>query len=337
MRRRPAKTMMSYLLVSGYAMNSPSAARPPFPDSSPGVADQVERVAPSVVAIATDRRGGAAGLLWQADVVVSSATAIAHERRPCLVGGDGRAVEGELIGIDPDTDLAAVRVSGVDARAIEQSGDLIPRVGDFVFAVARDVHGGLQASFGHVGATGGAWRSWRGGRIEHRIRLDGGLYRGFNGAAVADCAGRVLGMATSALSRRHGIVLPNVCIDRVLGELLQHGHVRRPYLGIMVQPARTVSSQGGTAAAREVLEGLLVSSVAEDAPADLAGLRVGDILLTLDEIALVTPEDLQQRLQDCGIGASVLVGLLRAGQRLSLTITLGERPAARHARGCCTP
>jgi len=328
--------MMGYLLVLGYAMNPSPAAQPPFLEPSRGVADQVAHVAPSVVGIATRRRGGAAGLLWQADVVVASAAAIAHERHLSLVGSDGRAVEGELIGFDADTDLAAVRVSGVDAQSVERSGDLIPRVGDFVFAVARNVDGGLQASFGHVGATGGAWRSWRGARIEHRIRLDGGLYRGFDGAAVADSAGRVLGMATRALSRQHGIVLPNVCIERVLGELLQHGHVRRPYLGVMVQPARTVLSRGGTAA-RQVLEGLLVSSVAEDAPADLAGLRVGDIMLTLDEMALVTAEEMQQHLQGASIGSSVQVGLLRAGQHLALTIALGERPAERHARGSCTP
>src|SRR5205085_10368578 len=137
-----------------------------------------------------------------------------------LVLPDGEQVPGEVRGVDGGTDLAAVTLAGGALPVAERAASAAPRVGDFVFAVGRKPSGLTQASFGHVGAAAGEWRTWRGGRVERLVQLDGGLYPGFDGAPVADASGQVLGLASSAVSRHRGVVLPVATIDRPLDQLL---------------------------------------------------------------------------------------------------------------------
>jgi S1-C subfamily serine protease len=311
-------------------------ATAPDPAAAPGVADLVARVAPAVFGLLGHRHRLGSAVLWEPGVLVATASAVARERRPQVVAADGRQYEGEVAGLDPDTDLAALRVPGLDAGVPAPHGEApAPRTGDFVFAVAHDAHAGIQASFGRLGAVGGAWRAGRGGaEIEQRLRLDGGLYAGFEGALVADAAGRVLGLATSAFSRTHGLVMPAQTIARVLPALLQQGHVPRPYLGVMVQPAR-VRLEGADAAETGTLEGALVSSVAEGGPGDAGGLRVGDVLVAAGGEPVAGPEGLHRRLRGIEAGTAIELELVRGGARRRLTLTLGARPAPAAAEGSC--
>ncbi|GAB3765289.1 hypothetical protein GCM10028796_22270 [Ramlibacter monticola] len=145
------------------------------PHSHPQLADAVERVKPSVVAVRCRRVGTASAFAWRANVLVTAANAVGHASRVQLVLPSGEAVAGEVRGIDPATDLAVV---GSDATVpvVERRMASGPRVGDFVFAVGREASSLLHASFGHIGAVAGAWRAWRGGQVDRLIRLDGGLY-----------------------------------------------------------------------------------------------------------------------------------------------------------------
>jgi S1-C subfamily serine protease len=305
------------------------------PAATPDVAELVARIAPSVVGLAGHRHRLGSAILWQPDVLVASASALGRERRPTVVAADGRRLEAEVAGIDFDTDLAAVRVTGLEGATpvlLDAGAEAPARVGDFVFAVAHDAHAGVQASFGRLGAVGGAWRGGRGAEIERWLRLDGGLYPGFEGAAVADADGRLLGLATGAFSRVHGVVLPAATITRVLPVLLSLGRVPRPYLGVMVQPAR-VRVEGEAA----VVDGALVSSVAEGGPADAGGLRVGDVLVALGGQALDGPEALQRGLRGMSAGAAQDVEVVRGGARRTLQVTPGTRPSHESTRGACCP
>jgi S1-C subfamily serine protease len=165
----------------------------------------------------------------------------------------------------------------------------------------------------------GAWRTWRGGRVERLIRLDGGLYPGLGGAAVADASGRVLGVASPNFSRHHGVVLPVPTIERVVEQLLTHGRVQQGYLGIAAQPVRALRDGVG-------VEGLLVSSVADDGPAARAGLLVGDVIVTLGGQPVSSIEGLRERLQ---VGTQVELDIARAGHAQRLSIQVAERPHAR--------
>jgi len=294
------------------AMNTPAAV--------PNLPDAVERLAASVVGIAT-RRHGSSGVLWRDGVVVASASALWRASGVSLVLSDGEQVQGELRGIDGGTDLAAVTFASGALPVAERAAAAAPRVGDFVFAVGRKPSGLTQASFGHVGAATGEWRTWRGGRVERLIQLDGGLYPGFDGAPVADVSGQVLGIASSAFSRHHGVVMPVATIDRVLDQLLAHGHVRQGYVGIAAQPVR--ATLDGAA-----VDGLLVSSVADDGPAAQAGLRVGDVIVKVAGEPVASLHALRDRLQ---AGAQVTVLVSRGGQAQELALQVGER-AASHCR-----
>jgi S1-C subfamily serine protease len=306
---------------------------PASPLAAPDVAELVARVAPSVFGLAGHRHRLGSAILWQEGVLVASASALGRERRPVVFSADGKRVETEMAGIDPDTDLAVLRAAGLEGGQPAARGEEAPaRVGDFVIAVAHDAHAGVQASFGRLGAVGGAWRGGRGAEIDRWLRLDGGLYPGFEGSAVVDAAGRVLGLATSAFSRVHGVVLPATTIDRVLPALLREGRVPRPYLGVMVQPARVRVEDEAA-----VVDGALVSSVAEGGPADAGGLRVGDVLVAIGGQALDGPDALQRGLRGMAAGTAQDVEIVRGGVRRTLQVTPGARPAPESTRESCCP
>ncbi len=316
----------------------PSTA--PAPSPVPGSLDAtlpaaVSRIAASVVGVVT-RRSAAAGLVWQPGLVVTSASALWRASRIQLVLPGGEAVEGTLRGSDPGTDLAVLAFDAGSTAAppaaptsasASASAEDTPRVGDFVFAVGREGEGGVHASFGHVGAVGGAWRSWRGGQIESLIRLDGGLYPGFAGAPVATVNGPVLGIASPAFSRHHAVVLPASTIDRVLAALLAHGRVPRSHLGIAVQPVR--ATLDGTAT-----EGLLVSSVAEGGPAAGGGLLVGDVIVDAAARPVRHLDALRAAIAETAPGQALALTVSRAGQRTALTIALAEREQGQAPSWC---
>jgi S1-C subfamily serine protease len=294
----------------GVQMNSD---REPLP-----LADAVERVAASVVGLAT-RRQRSAGLLWRAGVAVGNASALWRASGVAVVLPDGEQVDGTVRGIDGSTDLAVVSFADRGAPAVARDLDVGVRVGDAVFAVGREPSGQLQASFGHIGAVAGPWRTWRGGRVERLIRLDGGLYPGLAGAAVGDASGRVLGVASAAFSRHHGVVLPVATIERVVEQLLTHGRVQQGYLGIAAQPVRAMRDGVG-------VDGLLVSSVADDGPAARAGLLVGDVIVALAGQPVTSLEGLRERLQ---VGTQVEVGIARGGRADTVSLQVAERPHSR--------
>jgi serine protease Do len=285
------------------------------------LADAVERVAASVVGLPT-RRLRSAGVVWRAGVAVASASALWRSSRVPVVLPNGEQVDGSVRGIDPATDIAVVAFadnSNVAPVARDADAASAVRVGDVVFALGREPSGPVQASFGHVGAVAGPWRTWRGGRLDQMIRLDGGLYPGLLGAAVADAGGRVLGIASAAFSRHHGVVVPRATIDRVIEPLLTHGRVARGYLGIAAQPVR--AQRDGVA-----VDGLLVTSVADDSPAAHAGLLVGDVIVTLGQEPAGSLEQVRERLQ---VGAQIELGIARGGRAHTLTLQVAERPHAR--------
>ena len=281
----------------------------------------VDRVAASAVGMAL-RHGDASGVVWQPGVVVTVASALWRARRLELVLPSGEPVAAELRGMDPATDLAALSFEGGAVPAAERAANAEARVGDFVFAVGRESSGRVQASFGHVGAAGGAWRTWRGGRVERLVRLDGGLYPGLAGAPVADAAGLVLGIASPALSRHHGVVLPAATIDRVLAQLLAHGRVQHGYLGVAAQPAK--ASVNGASA-----DGLLVSSVADDGPAAQAGVLVGDVILSAGGQPVHDLETLRDLLGAEQVGSRLRLNVARGGQAQELSRDVAERPSRR--------
>ena len=296
--------------------------------ASHALADAVEQVGRSVVAVHASRHGAVSGVLWRPGVIVATAHTIRREEGIRITLPDGTQREAALAGVDASTDLAALKLEGEWPHAADVGDAASVRAGHFVLAVARDGQAQLSASFGIVGATGGEWRTWRGGHIDRLIRLDGGLYAGFSGGPIADTQGQVIGIGTSALTRGFGIAIPSSTVSRVTEQLLTSGRIAHGYLGIGMQPValpEALSRKLGL----DSRSGLIVLSLAPQGPADQAGLLVGDVLIELAGRPLQDVDDLHAALGGDRIGERIRVALVRGGERVESAITLGERPRSR--------
>jgi serine protease Do len=291
--------------------------------SSPELADAIERVAPSVLGVRARRIGTSSALCWRPGVLITAVSAVGQADRVQIIASGGEALMGTVRGIDPSTDIAVVAIEG-NWPSAERRLDPAARVGDVVFAVGRDASGMVHASFGHVGAVAGAWRSWRGGQLDRYIRLDGGLYPGLVGAPVCDVQGQVVGIASAMLARHHGMVVPASTIDRVTDALLSHGRVRRGHLGIAVQPV-PLSPAMRAAAAGSAETGLLVSGIGEGSAAARGGLLVGDILVAVGGRPVPSVEALRDLLSGEQIGSRLRLLVLRGGVPQELSVEVDER------------
>jgi serine protease Do len=310
-------------------MVSASRNTNPLTDASEALAQAVDEVARCAVAVLASRHGPGSGVLWRPGVVVTAAHTIRRDEGIRVILPDGARSDAALAGVDGSTDLAVLKLENAGDQAAEVSDPSSVRAGHFVFAVARDANGQTAASFGIVAATGGEWRTWRGGQIDRMIRLDGGLPPGFSGGPIGDTQGRVIGIGTSALARGFGIVVPSSTVNRVADVLLESGRIARGYLGIGTQPVALPASLSRKLGPQDK-GGLIVLSLAPEGPAEQGGVLVGDILLDIEGRPLRDVADLQAALGGETIGEKVRVGLVRGGERVESTITLGERPQ----RGC---
>ena len=150
---------------------------------------------------------------------------------------DGSTVSATLVGRDPSTDLAVLRVQGVELAQAKQAEQEKLRVGHLVLALGRPGKS-LRATLGIVSALGQEWVTPEGGRLDRYLQTDVVMYPGFSGGPLVDVDGKVLGLNTSALARGRSITVPVLSIGRVVESLLAHGRVRRGYIGVGAQYVR---------------------------------------------------------------------------------------------------
>lgn len=289
-------------------------------DLSNALAAAVERAAPAVVRVDGRRRGPSNGVVCRADgLVVTAHHVLEWDEGIEVTLADGSVLPATLAGRDPSTDLAVLRVSASSLAAATWSAGA-PRPGHLVVAIGRS-EAGPRAVHGMVSATGGAWRSPGGGRVDAYLETDVGLFPGYSGSLLVDASGAGLGLNTAGLLRGAGVALPPATVGRVVDALATSGHVRRGYLGVGTMPVRLGSEQG--AAGHDA--GLIVLSVQPDSPAARAGVMLGDVLLAFDGHALERPRDLLERLDDDSVGRTASVRVLRAGQERDIPVAVGSR------------
>ena len=269
----------------------------------------------------------ASGCVWRAGLVVTAAHVF--RRTPAaltLVDASGANRAATLVGIDSSTDLALFRLAEADAVAPLRLAPPAPvRAGHFAIAVGRSGEGDTIASAGIVNRVGGAWQTWLGGAIDRLIRLDGGVYDGLSGAPVADADGAVIGVATAALSRSYGIVVPSATVVARRRCLARARPGRAPVA--RHRRADRAAARGGRRVAGEK-NGLLVTSLAAGGPAERAGLLIGDIIVRAAESAAANLRELRQALA-AHVGKTVALAVLRGGAPLDLQTSVGEWPGER--------
>lgn len=312
-------------------METTSSSGKSLMELSDHLADIAARVGPSVVAIHGRHRMPSSGVIWRHGVVVTAAHTIRREDGIEVTLTDGRTVAAVLAGLDPGTDVAVLKVDGVELAPVAPGDARSLKPGHLALAVARTDALGISTDFGVIGSAAGPWRTWRGGYIDAFVRLDGGLRPGFSGAALVDMRGQVVGICTSALMRGAGIVIPDTTVERVAEELLAKGRVSRGYLGVGTQQ---VSLPGAWVNKMNLSfsSGLLISSLAPAGPAEQAGVLIGDVLIELDGKACRDIDDLHAALGSASIGQQLPIALIRGGERHACVVTVGERPQRNSCR-----
>jgi len=285
------------------------------------LAAAVTSAAPSVVHVARGRSGGT-GIAWADDLVISSSFHTPDRTRVGLGTADGDLDQrdAEVIGRDAGTDVALLRVTGggLQAAKFRDLGDLA--VGNLALAIGRPGRT-ARASLRAIGVLGPDVRTPYGGKLERYVESDRQIPRGFAGGPLIDADGQVIGMNTRTLMRGCDLAVPTVTLRRVVDELVQHGGVRRGYLGVGVYPVQ-LSAQLKQLVGRDA--GALVASVEDGGPAATAGVGVGDILVELDGVAITGPESLRTAIGDRP-GQGVKLVLLRSGAKHDVQATIGSR------------
>jgi S1-C subfamily serine protease len=293
-----------------------------FTSLSTQMADIVAAAAPSVVQV-QGRRRPASGLIYSEDVVLTTARALGREDGLRVRRHDGQALDAELAGWDPTTSLVVLRVAGLGLPALAPTGSA-PRVGNLALAVARSWSNALTASAGIVSVIGGPLQTGRRRSIEEVIRTTAPMHDGFSGGAFLDAGGQLIGVTTATKIRDLGVVIPAAIAWHTAAAVLEHGSLKRGYLGLAGQPVRLPDDQQGVPGRGEAL---LVVGVTSGAPAAAAGILVGDIILDFEGQAVDSPEDLLDLLLGHSAGRQVALRILRGGQPVDLNVTVGERPS----------
>jgi S1-C subfamily serine protease len=278
------------------------------------LAAAVEKAGRTVVAVHARPRFSSSGVFWRPGVIVTAEHTVRREEEITVTLPDGKNAPATLAGTDAGTDIAVLKADWSGPLNARSGADPVP--GNLALSIGRSEDSGVNATMGIVSAVSGAWRTWRGGRLDHYIRLDLTLYPGSSGGAVINTGGEILGIATSALSRIAGVAIPAATIDRVVDEILARGHVTRGYLGVGLQPVELPDHQ----------KGLIVLSLEPAGPAAKAGVLIGDILVSLGGTAVSDTEDIQLVLEKYPVGQAVEAEVLRGGVSQKIAIAVGERP-----------
>ena len=224
---------------------------------------------------------------------------------------DGTAVPFRVVGTDPLSDLAVLRASGsVPAPAeLGEADDLV--VGQLVVAVGNPLGLAGSVTAGVVSALGRSLPAGDRGLIEDVIQTDAALNPGNSGGALADSRARVVGINTAVAGVGLGLAVPiNATTRRIVSALMREGRVRRAYLGVVVAPS-PVATQWRDRLGRST--GLRVASVVTGGPADRAGLRAGDLLLSVARTPVATAQDLQRLMFAEAIGKPMPITVMRNG------------------------
>jgi S1-C subfamily serine protease len=291
----------------------------PLEQLSEALAERLAAASPFVVAIRTGRRDYS-GILWRDDVVVTSEQ-ILPDTSDFTILRAGTNVAARLAGRDAGTNVAALRLSqglGGLLPPVEPS----PRAGSLALIVGADSNGAPTGRLGMVHATGPAWNSEAGGRIDSLLRLDSRLAAD-EGGPVLTLDNKLIGMSTTG-PRRRALVIPAATIDRVLGPLLSEGRVPRGWLGVGLQHV-AVPERMRDAAGRDA--GMMVVGLASSSPAEQAGVLPGDIILEVDGRQTGRARGLATSLLPDRIGQPATLKLIRAGEVRMVTVTIGARPA----------
>ena len=313
--------------------------RGPRDDFSETVIRVVETIGPAVIGVRRTSRardlydGAGSGVIISQDgYALTNNHVVRGAGRIEAILHDGSIAEARIVGTDPDTDLALMRLEGRGHQSADlgDSGDL--RVGEMAIAMGNPL--GLQATV-TVGVISALRRTLRGeaGRlIEDVIQTDAALNPGNSGGALVDGRGAVVGINTAIIGGAQGIcfAVPSNTAKAVIPDLMRDGRVARGWFGIAGQ-SQELSRALVRRLGLEVASGVLVVAVSDGGPADAAGLHAGDVVLKLDGVPTPTVDAVHKLLTRERIGRKVSLDVLRNGALVKLNLSVSARPDERRS------
>jgi serine protease DegQ len=285
--------------------------------------EEIRRIASkasaSVIQVRGRRRGPSTGVAWSEDGLIVTAEHTLEDEEGCEVStSSGETHRAEVVGRDPSTDIALVRAEKAQLTVPDWAETASLEAGDLALLVATSRFG-RKVILTTAGLVGKGWNTESGARVDRYIETDCRLFPGFSGSLLLDVEGRAIGMGTAGFGRRTALAIPIETLRRVTRSLVEHGEVKRVFLGVTSYPVRLPDS------VKPQRTGLLVLSVQDGSPAADAGLFLGDVLLTAEGAIVDSPTALVSQLGEEHIGKKIEIGILRAGKRESIRVTVGER------------
>jgi S1-C subfamily serine protease len=333
--------MLERLLSSGPLGNGSVAQQSPSSDDtlldaySRAVVSAAEKLSPAVAKIEItqragrtrngedrERHGGGSGFVFTPDGLVLTNSHVVHDASRIEVFlADGRRLPALLIGEDPGTDLAVIRIDAPNLTAAELGDSQKLRVGQLAIAIGNPYGFQYTVTAGVISALGRSLRSYSGRMIDDVIQTDASLNPGNSGGPLVSSAGQVIGVNTATIMGAQGLCFA-IGINTakfVASRLLQQGRIRRAYIGV---EAQTVPLHRRVVRFYDLPRetGVIVLTAAEGSPAQKAGLREGDVIVAFAEQPIAGVDDLHRLLTEAQVGVRNSIVLLRGTERLKLEI-----------------
>ncbi len=272
------------------------------------------------------------GVIVSADGYILTNYHVISDADAIQVGlADGRSAAARVVGVDPDTDLALIKIGLPNLKPIElgRSDDL--RVGDVVLAIGDPYGVGQTVTHGIVSALG---RSELGlSTFENFIQTDAAINPGNSGGALVNARGQLVGINTALFSPSGGsngigFAIPVNLARGVMQQLIAYGRVRRGYLGVEPQD---ITPQLAQAFQLKSTDGFIITNVAPNGPGGKAGLAPGDVIQSIDGGVVMISSDALNRIAGKAPGTLVVLGGIRHGKRFSVQVKITERPVQQNS------
>jgi serine protease Do len=243
---------------------------------------------------------------------------------------DGKTYTAKVIGTDPRTDLALIKLEG-DHFPFVKFAEKEPRIGDWVLAVGNPFGLGGTVTAGIVSARG---RDIGAGPYDDFLQIDAPVNKGNSGGPTFNAQGSVIGVNTAIFSPSGGSVgiafaIPSETVQAVVAQLKEKGHVTRGWIGVQIQP---VTKEIAESLGLKKAEGAIVAEPQKDSPAVKAGIEAGDVIISVDGKPVQDARDLAKRIAGMAPNTTVKLGIVRKGGEKTVSVTLGELPNTREAR-----
>ena len=311
---------------------------------SQAVISVVEKVSPAVVNIDVQQQvrrrtnnprpsqevsGNGSGFIFTRDGYILTNSHVVHNATKIEVAlSDGRRFPAEMIGEDPDTDLAVIRINAPNLVAARLGNSQSLRAGQLAIAIGNPYGFQYTVTTGVVSALGRSFRSRSGRLIDNVIQTDAALNPGNSGGPLVASHGEVIGVNTAVILSAQGIcfAIPINTAKMIVGSLIKEGKYRRSYIGVGGQnvdlPRRLTRFHD-----LSVESGVLVISIENDSPAQKAGLVVGDVIVEMNNQPIANIDDLHKVLTDKQVGVRSPLTMIRQTEKLVLDIVPAESKA----------